>query len=62
MFDEVRESLHNFRAKKDLIDIAHVKHVNNPTKIGTSALPPCVVAVNNQVMKDVDALTGAQFL
>ena len=44
--NEERQSINNFPAEDDFINVPHVKHVNHSAQIGSAAFPPGVATVN----------------
>lgn len=54
--NDSRHFLDNFAPEQDLIDIAHVKHIDYSTQIGFSAFPPSEMGVDHEIMLDIDAL------
>lgn len=54
--------LHDLVAKKDLINIAHMQHVDHATQVGSAHLPPCKVRIYNEQVLYVDSLVIQQLL
>ena len=52
--DQRRDPVHNLATEENLIDIAHVQHVDDAAKVGTPALPPGELIIEDEVVADVN--------
>jgi hypothetical protein len=55
------QTINNFPTEQNFIDVPHVEHVNDTAQIRTTALPPGVSVVQNQVVLYINAFRRAQF-
>src|SRR6266581_4607832 len=64
MFDpatyHVRQPLHYLAPEKNLVCVSHVQHVDHPTQVRATALPPSLMRVSHQHVFGMDSLVLMQ--
>ena len=60
-FHQFRQTGEDFVSEKHLVDVAHVKHVNDPTEVRFTLFPPGVVSIDYQVVLHIDVLMLSLF-